>query len=177
MLQYFQGDIQQLNHLWSPWRMEYILQPKNNNDEECVFCSALKRPDGDENLIVLRAQRAFVIINRFPYTSGHLMVVPYDHQPSIDRLDAATRAEMMELTSRATRVLAQVYSPQGFNLGMNIGEVAGAGIAGHVHMHIVPRWGGDTNFMSALADTRVLPESLSGTYQRVKEMWELMRSE
>jgi ATP adenylyltransferase len=155
--------------------MEYIQQPKDNG-EECVFCSALKQPDGEENLVISRALRSFVIINRFPYTSGHLMVVPYDHQPAISRLDAATRAEMMELTSQATLVLAEVYSPQGFNLGLNIGEVAGAGIAEHVHMHIVPRWGGDTNFMSALADTRVLPESLSGTYQRVKEMWEQMRA-
>ena len=150
--------------------MKYI--QNNQHSAECVFCMALEQPDGLENLIVARGALAFVILNRYPYTSGHLMVVPMQHCSSLDELDAQTRAEMMELSNRSVLILQAVYHPQGFNLGMNIGEVAGAGIADHVHMHIVPRWGGDTNFMSSLADTRVLPESLDDTYRRVRQDWE-----
>jgi ATP adenylyltransferase len=157
-----------LNYLWSPWRMAYIQSEKEN---ECVFCTELKRPDGYENLIIYRGPQAFVILNRYPYTSGHLMVVPYEHLPSLDLLDAKTRANMMELTNKAIQVLRKIYTPQGFNIGINIGEAAGAGITEHVHMHIVPRWGGDTNFMSSLANTRVLPESLEETYSRVRQEW------
>ena len=150
--------------------MEYI-----NNHEKvtgCVFCNAVQAADGPENLIIARGKLAFVILNRYPYTSGHLMVVPYAHCAMLDELNPAIRSEMMELTNQAILVLHRIYHPQGFNLGMNIGAVAGAGIAEHVHLHIVPRWGGDTNFMSAVADTRVLPESLVETYQRVREGWE-----
>jgi ATP adenylyltransferase len=149
--------------------MTYI--QNNQHSAECVFCMALKQSDGPENLIVARGSRAFVILNRYPYTSGHLMAVPIEHRSSLEELDAQTRAEIMELSNQAVLTLQAVYHPQGFNLGMNIGEVAGAGIADHVHMHIVPRWGGDTNFMSSLADTRVLPESLADTYQRVRQVW------
>ncbi len=158
-----------MNYLWSPWRMEYILSPKSG--EECVFCEGLKLEDGPENLVVYRAAKAFVMINRFPYTSGHLMIVPFEHQPSLDLLDAASRADLMELSARAIQVLQVLYAPQGYNLGMNIGNAAGAGITEHVHMHIVPRWVGDTNFMSAVSQTRVLPELLEETYRRVKEAW------
>lgn len=151
--------------------MEYI----NNHGkvEGCVFCTALEGSDDLESLIIARGQRAFVILNLYPYTSGHLMVVPNSHQSSLDALDTATRSEIMELTNRAMQVLQAIYHPQGFNLGMNIGAVAGAGITEHVHMHIVPRWGGDTNFMSAVAGTRVLPESLEDTYLRVRAGWEV----
>ena len=150
--------------------MEYI---QNNKPEDaCVFCVALQQPDCLENLIVWRGEHAFVILNRFPYTSGHLMIVPYAHRASLELLDASTRSEIMELASKAIQVLQQVYSPEGYNMGINIGKVAGAGVAGHVHLHVVPRWGGDTNFMSSLGDTRVLPESLEDTYQRVKGAWE-----
>lgn len=149
--------------------MEYI----NNHDkvEGCVFCTAIQQADGIENLIINRGQLAFVILNRYPYTSGHLMVVPVAHQSSLEALDPATRSEIMELTNQSMQVLQLIYHPQGFNLGMNIGSVAGAGITEHVHMHIVPRWGGDTNFMSAVADTRVLPETLEDTYLRVRVGW------
>ncbi len=150
--------------------MAYI---QNNKPEDaCVFCIALQQPDCPENLIVWRGEHAFVILNRFPYTSGHLMIVPYAHQPSLELLDASTRSEIMELATRAIQILQQVYEPEGYNLGINIGKAAGAGVAGHVHLHVVPRWGGDTNFMSSLGDTRVLPESLEDTYQRVKTAWE-----
>ena len=159
-----------MNYLWSPWRMEYILTPKN--DEGCIFCDGLSQPDNPGNLIVHRGSLAFVMLNRFPYTSGHLMIVPFEHQPSLEMLEAATRSEMMELMTRAVEVLRFVYHPQGFNLGANIGELAGAGIVDHVHLHIVPRWGGDTNFMTALGNTRVIPESLEETYRRVRQGWE-----
>lgn len=158
-----------MDYLWSPWRMAYIQSPKPENG--CIFCKALQQPDGVENLIVIRGRGAFVILNRYPYTSGHLMVVPFDHVSSLDLLSGETRAEMMELTMQATRVLARVYHPEGYNLGMNLGEIAGAGIAEHLHMHVVPRWGGDTNFMSTVAQTRVLPEALEDTYHRVVNGW------
>jgi len=158
-----------MNHLWSPWRMTYI--EKHKNEEACVFCSALELPDGPENLIIDRGQRAYIILNRYPYTSGHLMVVPYQHLPSLEGLDPETLTEIMELAVQSTRVLGRVYNPHGFNIGINLGEAAGAGILDHVHLHVVPRWVGDTNFMSSLGQTRVLPETLEDTYQRVKGEW------
>lgn len=158
-----------MNHLWSPWRMTYI--EKHKNLEGCVFCSALGQLDSPENLIIDRGQRAFIILNRYPYTSGHLMVVTYQHLPSLEGLDPGTLTEMMELAVSSTRVLEKVYNAQGFNIGINLGEAAGAGITDHVHLHVVPRWFGDTNFMSSLGQTRVLPETLEDTYWRIKMDW------
>ena len=149
--------------------MEYILTPKS--DGSCIFCEGLKLADGSENLIVYRGPKAFVMLNRFPYTSGHLMIVPYEHKPSLELLEAASRVDILELSARAIQVLNKVYAPQGYNLGMNIGDAAGAGVTEHVHLHVVPRWVGDTSFMSSVSQTRVLPESLEETYQRVKEGW------
>lgn len=150
--------------------MAYIQTPKN--EEGCVFCDAQVEPGSPENLVVFGGQRAFVILNRYPYTSGHVMVVPYEHQPSLDGLHAQTRAEVMELASLCVQILGDEYQPQGFNLGINIGEAAGAGITDHVHLHVVPRWLGDTNFMSTLGQTRVLPENLEDTYWRIRRRWE-----
>jgi ATP adenylyltransferase len=150
--------------------MEYITTPKT--DEGCIFCNGLKLADGPENLIIFRGSKAFVMLNRFPYTSGHLMVVPYEHKPSLELLEPASRAEMMDLSARAILVLQALYTPQGFNLGMNIGNAAGAGVTEHVHLHVVPRWVGDTNFMSSVSQTRVLPELLEETYRRIKEAWQ-----
>lgn len=146
--------------------MEYI----ENHDKEsgCVFCNAQALPDSVENLIAYRGKRAYVILNRYPYTSGHLMVNPFQHVSSLEELDLETRAEMMELTSQCTTVLKTLYKPHGFNVGVNIGEAAGAGVLGHVHIHIVPRWKGDTNFMSTVGGTRVLPEALEVTFERVR---------
>jgi ATP adenylyltransferase len=158
-----------LNYLWSPWRMEYI--EEENKDNGCVFCSAPSWSDFRENLIIYRGERTYLIMNRYPYTSGHLMVVPYEHKSSLELLDSQTRAEIMELASKAIQVLQESYQPQGFNVGINIGAAAGAGIVEHVHLHIVPRWVGDTNFMSSVSQTRVLPESLEDTYQRVLSGW------
>jgi len=147
--------------------MKYFSQRNNG----CVFCEVQKQPVGSENLVVFRHQRAYVILNRYPYTSGHVMVVANMHQPSLEDLDPETRAEMMELTTACICTLREVYSPQGFNLGANIGESAGAGIKEHVHIHIVPRWVGDTNFMSTLGETRVLPEELEETYRKLTRAW------
>ena len=159
-----------MNHIWSPWRMEYI--ENNNQVDGCIFCVMQEIEDSPENLIAFRGVRAFVILNRYPYTSGHLMVVPFAHQPNLEGLDPETRAEMMELTTRCMTVLRKIYNPQAFNMGANIGEAAGAGVKAHVHIHIVPRWAGDTNFMSTVGDVRVLPESLENTFYRVKKGFE-----
>ena len=147
--------------------MKYI--ENHAKETGCVFCNALQREDGAENLIVLRGQRAFVILNKFPYTSGHLMVAPLAHCATLEGLDPETRAEMMELVSHCIVILRQLYTPQGFNLGANIGEAAGAGVPGHIHLHIVPRWNGDTNFMSAIGEVRVLPESPEQTHARIRQ--------
>lgn len=158
-----------MNYLWSPWRMQYI--QNHTKSEGCVFCLAAQMEDSPENLIVHRGEHSFVILNRYPYTSGHLMVVPYAHVNTLEALPPEARAEMMELVTQAMSVLRKIYNPQAFNVGANIGEAAGAGIAAHVHMHIVPRWSGDTNFMSTLAETRVLPEALEETFARVRAAW------
>lgn len=156
-----------MNHLWSPWRMTYI--ESNTKKDGCVFCSAQAKADSAENLIAFRGNLAYVILNRYPYTSGHLMVVPFEHKPNLEELHSEIRAEIMELTARCMTVLREIYKPQGFNMGANIGEAAGAGVLGHVHIHVVPRWAGDTNFMSTLGETRVLPEALEDTYKRVRD--------
>jgi len=150
--------------------MAYI--ENNTKVDGCVFCMMQEMEDSAENLIAYRGERAFVILNRYPYTSGHLMVVPFEHKSNFETLDSETRAEMMELTARCMTVLRKIYNPHAFNMGANIGEAAGAGILEHVHIHIVPRWAGDTNFMSAVGETRVLPESLENTYARVKKGFE-----
>jgi ATP adenylyltransferase len=158
-----------MKYLWSPWRMKYIEQ--DSKEPGCIFCDALAKVDGEENLVVMRGERAFVILNKYPYTSGHLMIAPLEHRPTLEALAPATRAEMMELVSTFLSVLRIAYAPQAFNLGANIGVAAGAGVPDHVHLHIVPRWAGDTSFMSTVGDTRVLPESLRETYQRVRRAW------
>ncbi len=156
-----------MKQVWSPWRMTYIENHKK--EEGCVFCNAQAKADSTENLIAFRGQNAYVILNRYPYTSGHLMTIPFDHKSNLEDLNTETRAEMMELTSRCTTILRKIYKTESFNVGINIGEAAGAGVLGHVHIHIVPRWAGDTNFMSAIGETRVLPESLEDTYKKVHE--------
>lgn len=159
-----------MQHIYSPWRMKYIMQHKHNPD--CIFCTGPAEPDGPENLIIHRGEHAYVMLNRYPYTSGHLMVVPFLHQPSLEGLEPAILTELMGLLTHAMGVLRRVYHPEGFNMGANIGAAAGAGIAGHVHVHLVPRWSGDTNFMSAVGDARVVPEDLQETFQRLRSAWE-----
>lgn len=149
--------------------MAYIQE--THKPSECVFCAALEMADGPENLIVFRSIYCYVILNRYPYTSGHLMVVPNVHKARLEDLTSATRGEMMEVTAQAIRILQEEYAPQGFNVGLNLGAAAGAGIAGHLHQHVVPRWRGDTNFMTALGGTRVLPEALEDTFLRLQKAW------
>lgn len=164
-----------MDYLWSPWRMNYI--DNKSDGPECVFCCAVDQNQDEDFLILQRGKTAFVILNRYPYTSGHLMVLPYEHKPSYEDLNPDTRAEMMELINNASKIVRQVYHPDGFNLGANIGADAGAGIAPHFHFHIVPRWRGDTNFMSVTARTRVIPEDLNISYQRLKSAWDLFAQE
>ena len=155
----------------APWRKNYI--EGHVKEDGCVFCNALaKKEDNAKNLIIHRGQRAFVIVNLYPYTNGHLMVAPMDHHASLELLDPETRAEMMELVSQIITLLKKVYNPHAFNVGANIGKAAGAGVPDHVHMHIVPRWTGDSNFMSILGETRILPETIEETYKRVRDGWE-----
>ena len=150
--------------------MKYVENHKK--EKGCIFCNALARTDNEENLIIKRGKLAFVILNLYPYTSGHIMVAPMAHQPSLEYLDPASRVEMMELVSQSIVVLKEIYHPHAFNVGANIGEAAGAGEPDHVHLHIVPRWTGDANFMSTLGETRVLPEALEETYKRIKAGFE-----
>jgi ATP adenylyltransferase len=157
-----------MKRLRAPWRMKFV---QSHLDDRCVFCRVQAQAADTENLVVFRGQKAFVILNRYPYTSGHLMIVANLHRPSLEDLDRETRSEMMELATQAMGILRKVYQPEAFNFGANIGAAAGAGIADHVHLHLVPRWGGDTNFMSTLAETRVLPEELQETYRRINAAW------
>lgn len=149
--------------------MNYIMN--HEHKDGCIFCDALKRQDGVENLIAYRGKSAFVILNRFPYTSGHLMVVPFDHKPSMEMLENNTCNEIMILLKQSIKVLRAVYKPEGFNIGTNIGDVAGAGVASHVHFHVVPRWAGDTNFITTTGLVRVIPEELDQTYARICAAW------
>ena len=158
-----------MEDLWSPWRMKYI--SSNESPGKCIFCIAPSIIDEPDNLIVHQGKLAYVILNRYPYTSGHLMVVPYVHHATIEELHAETRAEMMELVNESLGILRSVYHPEGFNIGINLGAAAGAGIAEHVHMHIVPRWNGDTNFMSTVSNTRVIPEDLISAREKIKTAW------
>lgn len=150
--------------------MEYI--SGHQHTDRCIFCDALQQDDGPANLVVVRWERVFMLLNRYPYTSGHVMVVPIQHKPTLEDLEPETVIQAGEMIVRALKVLRSVYQPEGFNVGANIGAAAGAGVPGHVHYHIVPRWVGDTNFMSSVGGTRVLPEDLEDTLNRVKTAWE-----
>jgi ATP adenylyltransferase len=155
--------------LWAPWRLEYIRRP---SPDECIFCrAACPEGEDEENHVVYRGERCFVLLNAFPYASGHLMIAPYGHVPSIEDLDSGALTELMALSQRALAVLRTNYGPEGFNLGINLGKVAGAGFEDHVHLHVVPRWGGDTNFMPVVGDTRVLPQALHESWLELRELF------
>jgi ATP adenylyltransferase len=147
--------------LWAPWRLRYVRGERRN--EGCIFCLAAAGGD-EERHVLTRGERALVMLNAFPYNSGHLMVSPFRHVASIEQLDDDEALELMTLTRRALRALRETYHPDGFNLGINEGEIAGAGFADHVHLHVVPRWAADSNFMAVTGDTRVLPQSLEDSY-------------
>lgn len=150
--------------LWAPWRMTYIA---GDREQGCLLCSKLKGRDDRGNLILCRSSHSFVILNRFPYTSGHLMVAPNRHVASLDELNEGEMVALMALLKQSIIILKRALKPDGFNVGMNIGSVAGAGIEDHIHFHIVPRWNGDTNFMPVLVETKVMPEYLEKTYDRL----------
>jgi ATP adenylyltransferase len=156
--------------LWAPWRLEYVQQA--SEEDRCVFCAEARGElDDAKSLLVHRGATAAVLLNKFPYSSGHVMVAPARHVGSLDALDDAEALEIHRLAVAATRALTEAYGPDGFNLGWNLGHPAGAGIADHVHLHVVPRWSGDTNFMPVLADVKVLPEHLLTTRDRLLEAW------
>lgn len=183
-----------MDYLWTPWRYAYVSEADKKKrqgipeelsdwpgDRGCVFCNMIAAADHavehgmdrDEaeraTGIVLRAEHNYVCLNRFPYNSGHIMVVPYEHQSSLAALPAAAAGEMMDLAQQAERALASLYHPDGFNFGLNLGKAAGAGVAGHLHLHALPRWTGDTNFMTVAGETRVLPEDLGVTWERMRQ--------
>ena len=155
--------------LWAPWRLEYVSSASEQTG--CVFCRAAAAPDDADSLVVHRGETAFVMLNRFPYSSGHLMVAPIRHVGNLGELSAQEAAEIHSLSARALEVLAALFQPDGFNIGWNLGRSAGAGVVDHVHEHVVPRWQGDTNFMPVLADVRVIPEHLQTTHARVASAW------
>jgi ATP adenylyltransferase len=157
-----------LRQLWAPWRLEYI----QGADEQqgCIFCDALGAAD-EEGLVVHRGRHAFVLLNKFPYSSGHLMVAPLRHEGEFGELTADEALDVHRLASAGLGALAETMHPQGFNLGWNLGRIAGAGVLDHVHLHVVPRWAGDTNFMPVLGDTKVLPETLEDTRRKLVEAW------
>jgi ATP adenylyltransferase len=161
-----------VERLWSPWRNEYINATGADNTQPgvCIFCEAQKNPARDEETFVIyRGARNFIILNLYPYISGHMMIAPYAHIGELDSAGKEETDELMDLTKRCQATLREVYRPQGFNIGMNLGRAAGAGIADHIHMHIMPRWAGDTNFMTSIGETRVLPEDLPTTYRKISE--------
>ena len=156
-----------MDTLWAPWRMEYILKAKEGQEEPCIFCSRIAQKTDQQNLILWRGKDAFIIMNRFPYNNGHQMVVPYQHTGNMNDLQSKEQLELYQLLQLAANALEKVMSPHGFNIGMNLGKAAGAGVPSHVHTHVVPRWRGDTNFMQVLVDVKVLPEALAETYRRL----------
>ena len=154
--------------LWAPWRLDFIRGPKA---DECVFCAKPQLGDDERALIVHRGERCFVILNAYPYNHGHVMVAPFKHVPSIEQLDEPELLELMTLAQRGIAALRAVYGPEGFNIGVNQGAAGGAGIADHVHLHVVPRWGGDTNFMPVIGSTRVLPQALADSWRELSEQF------
>jgi ATP adenylyltransferase len=158
-----------MRQLWAPWRLQYVQEA--GRAEECVFCQEAAGALGETSLVVHRGDRAIVLLNKFPYSSGHVMVAPMRHIPSLGELVPSEAAEIHALTVQGIAALTRIYAPDGFNVGWNLGTVAGGSIAAHLHQHIVPRWSGDTNFMPVLADVKVLPEHLESTRLRLADAW------
>ncbi len=154
-----------MQNLWAPWRIEYILGPK---PDECVFCLPRTKDEDEERLVLCRARQCFVIMNKFPYNNGHLMVTPYRHVSSLTDLSAEESHEVMDYVQHCTRILQEVFQPDGINIGLNVGEAAGAGIEEHLHFHLVPRWNGDHSFMAVFGETMVIPEHLRSVYNRLQ---------
>ena len=161
-----------MQRLWATWRMEYItgtVENKNTDKDHCIFCSAPKIADDEETLICHRGKHSFIIMNLYPYNNGHLMIIPYRHTSDITSLTDEESLEIMKFVKITTKVIKNLMNPEGFNIGMNVGRPGGAGIAEHLHMHVVPRWTGDNNFMPVLGDTRVISEHIEVTYKKIKD--------
>ena len=158
-----------MDYLWTPWRYHYMEQVTAGQQPECFLCDAVAQDDDASTLIVHRGKRIFVILNRFPYTSGHVMIVPYAHVAELNMCDAETLGEMMQLAQKMESAFRVNYKPDGMNLGLNLGRAAGAGVIGHLHLHALPRWFGDSNFMTVTGETRVHPEELKTTYERIRK--------
>ena len=158
-----------MDYIWTPWRYQYMKEAASGNQPECIFCEAAARKNDAETLIVHRGEKTFVILNRFPYTSGHVMIVPYAHVAELNLCESGTLDEMMQLAQRVETALRANYKPDGMNLGMNLGRAAGAGVVGHLHLHALPRWIGDSNFMTVTGETRVHPEDLKTTFERLSK--------
>jgi ATP adenylyltransferase len=155
-----------MDYLWTPWRYAYITG--TTNSQGCVFCHSRDSQDDHKTWVVYRGSQCYICLNAFPYTSGHVMIIPYEHLDELQKLSKDAAHEMMDLCRRTETVLRTLYRPDGINLGMNIGAAAGAGVAGHIHMHVLPRWIADANFMTVVGETRVLPESLDATWERIR---------
>lgn len=155
-----------MDYLWTPWRYAYVTTAEKISG--CIFCDLAKEGDDAKVRIVHRAQHCYIVLNTYPYTPGHVMIVPFLHLDQLQKLPVAAAHEMMDLSQRMEKVLRQLYAPDGINVGMNIGKAAGAGVAGHIHMHVLPRWVADANFVSVVGETRTLPETLEMTYERIK---------
>lgn len=161
-----------MDRLWTPWRYRYVTSAKDESASRrrCAFCRSLESSESDrESLIVFRGERTFVMLNRYPYTSGHALVIPYRHCATLGEARPAAVGEMAQLARRVERMLFDLYAPDGVNVGMNIGRAAGAGVAGHIHLHVLPRWAGDSSFLTVVGETRVLPEALDRTWRRVRD--------
>jgi len=155
-----------MDYLWSPWRYQYV--SGGSAYAGCIFCDFPGNPSDQENFLLFRGERNYILLNRYPYTTGHLMIVPYEHVPDLESATPDTLAEMVRLAQQAERALRAEYQPDGFNAGFNIGQCAGAGVAGHIHMHMLPRWFADSSFMTVVGETRVLPEDLATTYRKLR---------
>ncbi len=156
-----------MDYLWSPWRYRYV--SSGVRPDECLFCAKAASSNDRENYVVLRAEHNFVLLNLYPYTSGHLMIAPYQHVETLVDAHPPALEEMMRLAARVEKAMRTLYKPDGLNIGMNLGQAAGAGVAGHVHMHALPRWSGDASFITTIGETRVLPEALETTYDRLRQ--------
>jgi ATP adenylyltransferase len=156
-----------MDHLWTPWRMAYLKSDSPNKGSECIFCRKVSGTEDAAEHVLHRGNYVYITLNLYPYNNGHLMVVPYQHTAQLNDLSADELGELMSVTQMAITALKTAFNPQGFNIGINLGTAAGAGIADHLHQHIVPRWGGDTNFLSIIGDTRTIPEWIDQTYERL----------
>jgi len=165
-----------MDNLWAPWRMAFIT-PKEAPAPGCIFCTQPAEHNDAKHHIIYRGEHCFMMLNLYPYNSGHLMIAPYQHIGELEKLDATTLADLMAQSQLALKALRYAMKPDGFNMGFNQGKVAGAGFAGHIHFHIVPRWEGDTNFMPVLADTKVMPEHLDNVYRQLKDALEQVKGQ